>query len=461
MKTNEQTLLSVAAGTLREYMKVLVPIDAAVVSDLADSLTAMSKLGAVAGDEWLKELDHLVAGVRQYIPINYQQGFAALGKLNVYARSRLLPAASEAAVDLFREALAWGMVYGPKLVEHQWEKLRDEQAVNFAGRLDASEAGAVPVAEIRHYEYSGIARNGFSQEPVMLDGAPVLPAGTKLFTSPPAPVEAGAVRDALDWVDDFIASCNGNDRGACESVNVLRRALAAPSNAPAQQDKQDDIGPHDLRTSKGGRGYIAEYFRKRLKRHDFDRYISDTLAADFACVLAQYLSDSAQPAPAAQGDALGAQVRLMQWHGGAGLLWDMYAFGKWSKRIVGPLDWDAHAVYLDMQRAGYAKHIELRLVSSSNSAKPEEPNAATPAREICGKPAAQGDERALEELARNAVGQGHSIDWTDPANLGITAVDRAWFKKGYRAALARQPSAPGECWRSGVAAAAEGDDDAH
>lgn len=34
-------------------------------------------------------------------------------------------------------------------------------------------------------------------------------------------------REALDWIDDFIARCNGDDRGACESVNLIRRALAA------------------------------------------------------------------------------------------------------------------------------------------------------------------------------------------------------------------------------------------
>ncbi|WAI82576.1 MULTISPECIES: hypothetical protein [Achromobacter] len=47
---------------------------------------------------------------------------------------------------------------------------------------------------------------------------------------------------------------------------------------------------HDLGTSSGGRAYIAEYFATQLRRHDFARYINSTLAADFACVLAQHLS---------------------------------------------------------------------------------------------------------------------------------------------------------------------------
>ncbi|CAB3681330.1 hypothetical protein [Achromobacter kerstersii] len=46
----------------------------------------------------------------------------------------------------------------------------------------------------------------------------------------------------------------------------------------------------DLGTSSGGRAYIAEYFATQLRRHDFARYINSTLAADFACALAQHLS---------------------------------------------------------------------------------------------------------------------------------------------------------------------------
>jgi len=55
----------------------------------------------------------------------------------------------------------------------------------------------------------------------------------------------------------------------------------------------EPIHDHDLSTSKGGRAYLAEFFAKRLHRHDFQRYITETLAADFACVLSKWLSDSA------------------------------------------------------------------------------------------------------------------------------------------------------------------------
>lgn len=43
---------------------------------------------------------------------------------------------------------------------------------------------ADPVGEVRHYQYSGVARTGFSQEAVLNDDAPVVPHGTKLFIAP-------------------------------------------------------------------------------------------------------------------------------------------------------------------------------------------------------------------------------------------------------------------------------------
>lgn len=61
------------------------------------------------------------------------------------------------------------------------------------------------------------------------------PAGAQ---QPGSAYVAPGVFDALNWVDDFIARCNGDDRGACESVNVLRRAFASHGQAPAQA-----IGP--------------------------------------------------------------------------------------------------------------------------------------------------------------------------------------------------------------------------
>jgi hypothetical protein len=44
----------------------------------------------------------------------------------------------------------------------------------------------------------------------------------------------------------------------------------------------------DLNTPDGGRGYIANLFKTVLKRHDYRQYISERLAGDFACTLAQH-----------------------------------------------------------------------------------------------------------------------------------------------------------------------------
>jgi hypothetical protein len=75
-----------------------------------------------------------------------------------------------------------------------------------------------------------------------------------------------------------------------------------------QADAAPIIGQHDISTSTGGRAYIAEFFAKRLRRHDFQRYIEERLAADFACALAGYLSEHV--AAIAAG---GAQEPVAQW----------------------------------------------------------------------------------------------------------------------------------------------------
>ncbi|HFV9291625.1 TPA: hypothetical protein ACIAIE_001431 [Serratia fonticola] len=56
-----------------------------------------------------------------------------------------------------------------------------------------------------------------------------LPDGINhLYATPPALAVPEDVAAALDWIDDFIARCNGDDRGACNSVNVLRAAMLQP-----------------------------------------------------------------------------------------------------------------------------------------------------------------------------------------------------------------------------------------
>jgi hypothetical protein len=85
---------------------------------------------------------------------------------------------------------------------------------------------------------------------------------------------------------------------------------------------------------------------------------------------------NAAPQPSQPVEAGEAPAPLMQWQEGAGLLWDVFdRHGKWFKRIVSPIGWDAHAVYLAMMEARYAPHIDIRLVSSTTNASPDEPSA--------------------------------------------------------------------------------------
>lgn len=58
------------------------------------------------------------------------------------------------------------------------------------------------------------------------------------------------------------------------------------------------LGDQALSTSEGARRYVADFFAKQLRRHDFGDYILTELAGDFACALAQHLS--AQPSPGGQ-----------------------------------------------------------------------------------------------------------------------------------------------------------------
>ena len=67
------------------------------------------------------------------------------------------------------------------------------------------------------------------------------------------------------------------------------RALLAGVSAPAAQAM--DMPDFDLRTSEGGRGFVAWYFANVLHRYDYEKYITTRLAADFACALASWLRD--------------------------------------------------------------------------------------------------------------------------------------------------------------------------
>ena len=46
---------------------------------------------------------------------------------------------------------------------------------------------------------------------------------------PSAPADRAEVNEALLWLDDFVARCNGDDRGSCSAVETLRAALGSKS----------------------------------------------------------------------------------------------------------------------------------------------------------------------------------------------------------------------------------------
>ena len=48
-----------------------------------------------------------------------------------------------------------------------------------------------------------------------------------MLAAPAAPAADAGLVEAIDWLDDFVARCNGDDRGSCDSVNVIRAALAS------------------------------------------------------------------------------------------------------------------------------------------------------------------------------------------------------------------------------------------
>ncbi|CAK0530630.1 gp43 [Burkholderia pseudomallei] len=102
--------------------------------------------------------------------------------------------------------------------------------------------------------------------------------------------QADAPAEARERDDpELIAASN---KGYAAGLRDGKALGACGPLAPADAgEAREPIGPHDLSTTAGGRSYVAEFFAKRLRRHDFGRYITGQLAADFACSLAAYLRD--------------------------------------------------------------------------------------------------------------------------------------------------------------------------
>lgn len=81
--------------------------------------------------------------------------------------------------------------------------------------------------------------------------------------------------------------------GHLASQAAVGGADALSLHVRLQVPKHLQVEESDLATSDGGRHFLAEYFKRELGRHDFDEYISNEVAADFACALATHLSSHA------------------------------------------------------------------------------------------------------------------------------------------------------------------------
>lgn len=126
--------------------------------------------------------------------------FADVQALAVQGRVDLLNGEMlQAGADALDRFVAWEPSNDEEryaCIEAVWRAMR-ERAPTAA--LTAQGQGEA-VAKVRHFDYRGIARNGFSQEAQMLDGAPVLPDGTPLYTRPATAASPAGVPDVVSEV---------------------------------------------------------------------------------------------------------------------------------------------------------------------------------------------------------------------------------------------------------------------
>ena len=140
----------------------------------------------------------------------------------------------------------------------------------------------------------------------------------------PIAAQPDVTQQTLDDVMAGIPARDAEIEALRKQVETLQAQLV--DRSPEMQGKPIDASPilqgqqqpasnadglplilHDLNTSAGGRGFVAEYFESRVGRYDFTRYIRDRLAADFACALAAHLSQQ----DVLQAEVLG-MVRMLE-----------------------------------------------------------------------------------------------------------------------------------------------------
>lgn len=123
-------------------------------------------------------------------------------------------------------------------------------------------------------------------------------------------------------VDKLLADCVPG--GSITDPQVVADNIRAWFAQPAEPAEQRGVGA--LSTSDSARCYIAHFFAREMRRHDFATYIATDLAADFACALAQHLAarQSAVQRPERRAPVQGYHGKSIPWRV-HGMAWEAYA----------------------------------------------------------------------------------------------------------------------------------------
>jgi hypothetical protein len=111
------------------------------------------------------------------------------------------------------------------------------------------------------------------------------------------------IKHAFDWYYNAMSASKAERLGPAHAVwNGFAAGYAAAEQAQQAESltwKPGHRPPSVFKTSEAGRQYVADYFAKALRRHDFSSYIKGHLAADFACALSDGLHAMQQAQPPA------------------------------------------------------------------------------------------------------------------------------------------------------------------
>ena len=119
------------------------------------------------------------------------------------------------------------------------------------------------------------------------------------FEQPDAREISEAIDAAIELIDRLEAaernlSCCRAEREEAASLFLsaktrLTKERDALQAKIEQMERQEPVAWMPIEKSQDGRNAVRKFFRETLNRWDFDNYINQRLAADFACVLGGYL----------------------------------------------------------------------------------------------------------------------------------------------------------------------------